>query len=255
MTAIRYELARLRTVRATWGAAFGVLAVGGAATWVESRDLGEVPVRAGDAAQVITSGAAGAATPLAVLVVVFAAVLSCTREQRAAALPTLLLTLPRRGRALAAKAVVTAGLAAVVAVLSLAVNGMVAAAVFGPEFRGLVWDQPPAPRVLLGYVVYLALAAALGVAIGVLTRGSALAAGLLAAVPLVIEPMVERAAGLALPERFQDWLAYLPFNAADRMLATGGSGLTARDAALVFGGWTAGALLLAAFAFARRDAR
>lgn len=255
MTAIRYELARLRTVRATWGAAFGVLAVGGAATWVEARDLGEVPVHAGDAAQVVTAGAAGPATPLAVLVVLLAAVLSCAREQRPTALPTLLLTLPRRSRLLAAKVVVSAALGAVVAVLGLAVNGVVAASVFGPEFRALVWDQAPAPRVLLGYVVFLAVAAALGVAVGVLARGAAIAAGLLAALPLVIEPMIGRAVGLALPERFQDWPAYLPFNAAARMLSTGGTGLSAREGALVFGGWTAVALLLAAIVFARRDAR
>ncbi|WP_436777167.1 hypothetical protein [Yinghuangia sp. YIM S09857] len=255
MTAIRYELARLRTVRATWGAAFGVLAIGAATTWVEARDLGTVPVEAGDAALVLTAGAVGSATPLAVLVVVFAAVLSCTREQRAAALPTLLLTLPRRSRVLAAKVAVSAVLGAFIGALGLFVNGVVAASVFGPEFRTLVWDQAPAPRVLLGYVVYLALAAVLGVAVGVLARGAAIAAGLLAAGPVLIEPMLGRVAGIALPERFQEWQAYLPFNAADRMLATGGGGLTAREAALVFGGWTAAALLLAAVVFARRDAR
>lgn len=254
MTAIRYEWARLRTVRATWGTAFGVLAVGAAATWTEARELGATPVHAGAAAQVLTSGAAGAATPLAVLVVVFAAVLACAREQRAAALPTLLLALPHRTRALAAKAVLTGLLTALVAVAGLTVNAVVAAAVFGPDFRALVWDQAPAPRVLAGYVLYLALAACLGLAVGVLTRGAAVAAVLLAALPLALEPLAARAAELAWGDRHQEWVRYLPFNAADRMLSVGGSGLSPNMGALVFGGWTAAALLLAALAFARREA-
>lgn len=255
MTAIRYELARLRTVRATWATALGVLAVGAAATWVEARDLGAVPVRAGDAAQVITSGATGAATPLAAVVVAFAAVLSCAREQRAGALPALLLALPKRTRALVAKAAVAAGLAGAVAVLGLAVNAVVAAAVFGPEFRALVWDQVPAPRVLGGYVAYLMLAAVFGLAVGVLTRGSAVAAGLVALLPLAVEPLVARAADLALLEPYREWVRYLPFNAADRMLSAGGSGLSPSAGLATFGAWAAGAFLVAAVVYARREAR
>lgn len=254
MTAIRYELARLRTVRATWDAGFGVVAVGAAVTWVEARDLGAVPVRAGDAAQVITSGAAGAATPLAAVIVAFAAVLACRREQSKESLQTLLLALPKRTRTFAAKTVVTACLAGVAALVGLAVNAVVAAAVFGPGFRALVWDQVPAPRVLAGYVAYLVLVAVFGLAVGVLTRGAALAATLVAAMPLLIEPLLGRVADLALAERYQDWVAYLPFNAADRMLATGGPGLSPTAGALTLVCWAGAAWLVAAAAFARREA-
>ncbi len=254
MTAIRYELTRLRTVRATWATALGVVAVGAAATWVEARDLEEVPATAGHAAQVITSGAPGAATPLAAVVVAFAAVLSCGREQRGANLQTLLLTLPRRGPALAAKAVVTAVLAGCVAVLGLAVNALVADAVFGPAFRDVGWSHVPVPRLLAGYVIYLVLAAVLGLAVGVLTRGSAAAAVAVAALPWTVEPLIGRAADVVLAEPYRDWDAYLPFSAADRMLSTGGPGLAPGTGAFVFGCWTVAALLGAAVVFARRDA-
>ncbi|WP_436790326.1 ABC transporter permease [Yinghuangia sp. YIM S10712] len=254
MTAIRYELTRLRTVRATWATAAGVLAVGAAATWVEARDLGATPAAADHAAQVITSGAPGAATPLAAVVVAFAAVLSCAREQRRGHLETLLLVLPRRGRALAAKTVVTAVLAGCVAVLSLAVNALVADAVFGSEFRALAWDQVPVPRLLAGYVAYLVLAAVLGLAVGILTRGSAAAAVAVATLPWTVEPLVGRAADAVLAEPYRDWDAYLPFSAADRMLSTGAPGLAPGTGAVVFGCWVAAALLGAAIVFARRDA-
>jgi ABC-2 type transport system permease protein len=254
VTAIRYEMARLRTVRATWGAGLAVVAVGAAVTWVAARDLGAVPVRAGDAAQVITSGAAGPATPLAAMAVVFAAALACRREQRTASLQTLLLALPRRTRTLAAKTVVTAGFAGLAALVGLAVNALVAAAVFGPGFRALVWDQVPAPRVLGGYVVFLVLASVLGTAVGVLTRGSATAAVLVAALPLVVEPLIARAAELAPAGRYQEWIAYLPFNAAERMLATGGPGLSPGTGALTFACWAGGVWVVAALVFARREA-
>ncbi|MDI2128675.1 hypothetical protein [Yinghuangia seranimata] len=254
MSAIRYELARLRTVRTTWLAAFGVLALGAAATWVEARDFNAVPARAGEAAQLITSGA-GASTPLAVMAVVFLAVRSCTREHRAVSLPSLLIALPRRTRSLVGKALVTALVAAGVAVAGLVVNASVAAAEFGPGFQSLVWDQVPAPRLLAGYVGYVVLAALFGLGVGVVTRGSAAAAVALVALPLAVEPLAARAAELAVPAPYRDWVRYLPFNAADRMLAIGGGGgLSPTAGALTFGAWTLAALLLAVVVFARRDA-
>jgi ABC-2 type transport system permease protein len=256
MTAVRYEWARLATGRGLWWSGLGTLAVGAATTWAGARELDALPVRAADAAQLVTAGTVGSTTPLAVLVVAFAAVLACAREQRAAALPALLIALPHRTRTLAAKVAVTAFLAVTVACVGVVVNAAVATARFGSGFRELAWDQAPVPRILLGYAAYLGLAACLGLAVGIVTRGSAIAAVGLAVFPLVLEPLAGRAAELTLAEPYRDAVRYLPFHAADRMLSVGdpATGLSPGTGALTFACWTAAALLTAGLVFARREA-
>ncbi|MGC0420350.1 hypothetical protein [Embleya sp. AB8] len=252
MSAIRYEFARARSLRATWWGALGLLALGAGATWVAVRQAGGVPIGSGAVAHLVTAGPGR--TPVLIPAIMLATALACAREQRRDVLPTLLLALPRRNRVFLAKVVGTALAAALLAVLAVAANVATARAVFGPTFPDNAALAAPAPRVLAGFVGYVVLAALLGLAVGVLSRGAPLLAVAAAALPAGAERLVAAAIRAGVPEAHRDLVRYLPFRAADRMLAVSGDGLSPLVGAAVLGGLTLGCLAVAMITFARRRA-
>jgi ABC-2 type transport system permease protein len=245
MSAIRYEWARVRGVRSTWAAAGVILLLGAGATWVASRTAGTLPDRPGETARLVAGGATVLGPPITVLAVAVAGVLSCSRDLRPPALLPVLLAMPRRTGPLVAKAATAAALAAFAGATSLAVGVAVACGTLGADARDLGLGTAPAARVLGAYVGCLVLSAVQGVAVGVVTRGGGAAAAATAALPLAVEPLVAQAAQVCLPEPYSGWSAYLPFTAADRMLAVSGGGPSPVAAAAALGAWTLGALLVA----------
>jgi hypothetical protein len=252
MSAIRYEFVRVRTLRGTWWGALALLGLSAAATWVAVRQAGAIPVGSGAAVRLLTAGPGR--TPVLIPAVLVTVALACAREQRREALPTLLLALPRRTRAYTAKLVGTALAAALLAVFTVAGNAAVARAVFGGMLPRTAWTADPAPRILAGFVAYTMLAAVLGLAIGVISRGAPLIAVATAALPLGVERLIASAVRAGAPQAYQDLVPYLPFRAADRMLAVSGGGLTPLTGAAVFAGTTLAVTVLAMITFERRRA-
>ncbi|MYW01667.1 hypothetical protein [Streptomyces sp. SID3343] len=252
MSAIRYELARARTLRGTWCGALALLALSAAATWVAVRQAGAVPVGSGEAVRLLTAGPGR--TPVLIPAILVTVALACAREQRREALPTLLLALPRRTRVYTAKLAGTALAAASIAVLAVATDAAVARVVFGGMLPRTAWTEGPAPRVLAGFVAYTMLAAVLGLAIGMISRGAPLIALAAAALPLGGERLIASAVRAGAPQAYQDFVRYLPFRAADRMLSVSGSGLAPLAGAAVFTATTLVVTVIAMITFARRRA-
>jgi len=252
MSAIRYELVRARTLRGTWWGALALIALAAGATWVAARQAGAVPVGSGGVAHLITAGPVR--TPVLVPAVLVAAALACAREQRRDALPAVLLALPRRNRVFAAKVAGAAFAGVLLAILALTADAAVARAVFGVMPPESAWTQGPAPRVLAGFVAYVALAAVLGLAVGTLSRGAPLVAVAVAALPLGAEALIASAVRAGVPQAGSDVVRYLPFRAADRMLAVSADGHAALAGAAVFAGLTVVVTALAMTVFARRRA-
>ncbi|WP_439676935.1 hypothetical protein [Embleya sp. MST-111070] len=222
MSAIRYELARARSLRATWWGALALIALAAGSTWVAVRQAGAAPIGSGEVANLLTAGPGH--TPVLVPAIMLAIALACAHEQRRDALPTLFLALPRRDRVFLAKVVGTALAAALVAVLAVGADLATARAVFGPTFPDLAAIDPPAPRILVGFVGYVVLAAVLGLGVGVLSRGAPLIAVAVAALPAGAERLIAAAIRAGVPPAQRDLVRYLPFRAADRMLVVGEGG-------------------------------
>ncbi|MGW1994606.1 hypothetical protein [Embleya sp. NPDC001921] len=253
MSAIRYELRRARSLRATWWGVLGLLALGAGATWVAARQAGAVPIGSGEVAHLVTAGPGR--TPVLVPAIMLMTALACAREQRRDALPTLLLALPRRGRVFLAKVVGTALAAVVLAALAVGASVGTARAVFGPTFPDRAAIEAPAPRILAGFATYVLLAAVLGLAIGTLSRGTALVAVAAAALPAGAERLIAAAIEAGVPEAHRDLVRYLPFRAADRMLVVSdGGGLSPVTGGAVLAGVTLVLTVLAMITFVRRRA-
>ncbi|MFI6583954.1 hypothetical protein [Embleya sp. NPDC050493] len=252
MSAIRYELVRARSLRTTWWGLLGLLALAAGATWVAARQAGAVPLGSAEAARLVTAGPGR--TPVLIPVIMLATALACAREQRRDALPTLLLALPRRGRVYLAKLVGTALAAVVVAVLAVAASVGTARAVFGPTFPDTAAIEAPAPRILAGFVAYVLLAAVLGLAIGTLSRGAPLIAIAAAALPAGAERLIAAAVSAGVPPAHRDLVRYLPFRAADRMLAGTDGGLSPMVGGSVLAATTLVLTVLAMITFTRRRA-
>ncbi|MGR7002354.1 hypothetical protein ACU686_37280 [Yinghuangia aomiensis] len=147
MTAVRYEWTRLATGRGLWWSGLGTLAVGAATTWAGARELDAMPVRAADAAQLVTRGhrrqhhAPGRPRRR------FRRGPGLRARAARAALPALLIALPHRTRTLAAKVAVTALLAVTAACVGIVVNAAVAAARFEIRLpRTRLGPSPGAPH-------------------------------------------------------------------------------------------------------------
>jgi hypothetical protein len=252
MSAIRYELVRIRSLRATWWGALALIALAAGATWVAARQAGAVPIGSGEVARLVTAGPGH--TPVLVPVVILAAALACAREQRRDALPALFLALPRRGRTFLAKIATTALAGAAVAVLAVLASAFVARAVFGVPLPESAWTEPPAARILAGFVAYTMLAAVAGLAIGTLTRGAPLLAVAAAALPIGAERLLAAAIRAGVPQADPDLVRYLPFRAADRVLAVDGASLSPLTGLAVFAATTLVLTALALLTFVRRRA-
>lgn len=180
-------------------------------------------------------------------------VLTGTGEHRTGAFRTTFVAVPRRVPVLAARAVVTAGVAAVIATVALVatVLGTLPAA----ASRGIDIDLTtgPTPQVLVGSFLLLVGMALLGLAAGALLRHTVLAMTTVLALVFVVPVALGLASDLAtdplaLPAPTEvaslnpvsTALAFLPGDAAFRMTTTSESG--GPDGAPDLGRWGGGAV-------------
>lgn len=146
---------------------------------------------------------------IGLLVAVAVATLFITAEYKRGMMRTTLVASPRRGRVVAAKAVVigavtfVAGLVATCVAFPLAQRSLRANG-FGPYAAHMTLTHPPTLRAVVGSAALLALAAVLALALGVVLRHSAGAITLVAV--LVVLPQI---LSYALPLTAGHWLLRL----------------------------------------------
>jgi ABC-2 type transport system permease protein len=260
--ALRYEWVRLRTLRSTWWLLGAALAVSVVVAWAVARDV-EQGNQALDAEAVIPllTGGAGIA-PFSATAVVLGVVgaLALGHEYRHGLVRTTLCAVPRRGVALLAKALVVALWAAFVAAGTCAAAYGVGAAVLGQAWTFDLVRDGAVPRALGGFAALVVLTALLGLALAGLFRNLAAALAVLIAVPLALEPVAavllesDAMSGAAEAGR------YMPFTAAQQMVAVVPDGssafvpLGALGGGLVFLGYVAALVLLSAVLLRTRDA-
>ncbi|MEW2354848.1 hypothetical protein [Spirillospora sp. NPDC029432] len=175
-----------RAVRS--GGAFAVTGVG---------DIG--PATEGMRAEAPLAGA-----PAGLVLVIVVAVLFVTAEYRHGLIRTTLLAAPRRGRALAAKAL-TAGLATFAVALPAATAAFVLGGRILRANGNAVLPVPPLTqvRVVVGIAVLFALAAVLALALGALLRRGV--AAVITAIAAIVVPHIVATTSV-LPESAAGWL-------------------------------------------------
>jgi ABC-type transport system involved in multi-copper enzyme maturation permease subunit len=155
-------------------------------------------------------------TIAALLVVIVLATLFVTSEYRRGLIRTTLTAMPRRGRALAAKAVVAGSLAFAAGAVATALAEVITRHVFAANGNYLFPQRGPAlARVVIGTGLFLGLAAALIVALGTMLRRSALTVA--AGIVLLMLPGI---LATSLPAGADTWLMRVTPTAAFAIQAT-----------------------------------
>lgn len=203
-----------------------------------------------DPAKVSLTGVQAGQAGVAVL-----AVLLVGGEYSTGMIRTTVAAMPRRTVVLAAKAAVLAGLVLLAAALSVAGSVLAGRLILpGHGFAGFTPAHGPVLRAAAGSVVYLVLVALLSLGLATLVRDSAVAVGLALAV-LYLFPIL--ASVVADPHWYHRLQQIGPMTAGLAVQTTlpGSHPPIGPYAGLaVTAAWAAGALLLAAAAFRRRDA-
>lgn len=269
--ALRYEVARLRTIRSTYwilGVAFVFqLLLTVLIAW-NLPDSG--PLSGGDNtfATLVTVGASSGFAPLFIAYVIgLLGVFSMGHEYRHGMIRATLTALPSRTAVMAAKILTTAVLSLVAASVCVGI-AVLSALVFGvgmPTAEGL-------RDITLGTVLYTTLFSLSGLAFATLTRNQTAAVAMLLLIPSLVEGLV-KAVVLAIKAASDDptgrgglveVLRFLPYDAGGQMYTRVSLG----DALQIFGvvpfGGVGGGLVMTVFvvsllvlgtvAFVRRDA-
>jgi len=157
-------------------------------------------------------------TIVALLFVIVLAALSVTSEYRRGLIGATFAACPRRGRVLAAKAVVAGSLAFAAGAIATAIAEVITRHVFAANGNYLFPQSgPDLARVIIGTGLFLGLAAALAVALGTMLRRSAgtVAVGIV----LLVLPGI-LATATSLPAGTDSWLMRLTPTAAFAIQAT-----------------------------------
>lgn len=264
--ALRYELARVRTLRSTWSLlALCVLTTAGIAVAIAAWDAGnDIALGAFGRSSALTAGSAFTPVPLPAVLIGLVGAFAIGHEYRYDTIRPTLAVLPRRGPLFVAKSLVAAGFAIVASALSIGAAYL--ALVLYPGHRLLdepmAWD--PVGRVLVGFVVLGVLWTLVGIAFAGLSRNLPAAIVLMTVIPMIVESIL--ALVLRQVPAFDEiewWATYLPFSAGQAMLAVDlpfGLGRPDFEAlgpvggGLTFGAFSLGLWVLTWAVFSRRDA-
>jgi ABC-2 type transport system permease protein len=253
--ALRFEWARIRTVRSTYwliGSALLLTVAVALAVAVVTRHEPHVPEVVG---AVLAGGGPNSPVPFAAVFLAAAGVLATGHEYRYGTIQPTLTAVPRRAALLAAKLAVLAGTALVVAVVSLLAATATLWLVWG-GVPGLT--DAPLTEAIAGHLVLVLLWTVLGAALGQLFRGVPTPLVVLLVVPLFVEQVLISLSYVTVLHWLTPIVRFLPFTAGQQLLRAGGE----PDFAF-FGRWISGGVFAAFVAivlalawtlFTRRDA-
>jgi len=262
--ALAYEWIRLRTVASTWWIVGVALVVTPLTCWAFAALILQVmseqqtPVAVTEVLVVLLTK-----SPFPFLAAGLLGVFATAGEYRHGTIRATLLTTPRRGVALLAKAIVVALAGAAIAVASLLLCWAVIL-LYLPGRLQLRAPFDPVGRAQIGEVILVVGWALIGLALGAAIRSQTGAILALMAGPYVVEPLLRAGLGSS----SLTWVAgaanYLPFIAGNAMVGMGsdtpstllatGSGVTPLVGGLTFVVFVALLLTCAQQLFQRRDA-
>jgi ABC-2 type transport system permease protein len=220
--ALRYEWVRLTTLRSTWWLTGASIFVAGGVSYLWSLALNNNDAMQGLGrpaafAAVLTQGASTSAIPLLVAYIMgLFGVFTFGHEYRHGMIRATLTALPQRSNVLAAKIIVTAVWAGLVAVICLAL-GALWGFVSGSDVNFSV-TVTGVPRVMLGYVIYVIMFTLIGLGVAAIVRNQAGAIVIMLVVPLVLETVLRLV--IVLPDMFnsiQGVVQFFPFDAGGQM--------------------------------------
>jgi ABC-2 type transport system permease protein len=259
--ALRFEWVRLRTIRSTWWLLGCGLALNFAAATLLALATRHQPLDPRIVAAVVTAGGASLPVPLLAVFLSVIGIFATGQEYRFNTIQPTLTALPRRGALLAAKVLVTVGVAAVAGVLSIGLN-IAGGLIWWPRWPDLTVG--PLDQVLVGSVLLGVLWSVVGAALGQLFRGVPAPLVTVLALPLIVEQLVLRLSFIPALHWLAPAVKFLPFTAGEQLIsyageASGGSEteihMFARwPSATVFLVFVAAVLAAALTLFRRRDA-
>jgi ABC-2 type transport system permease protein len=220
--ALRYEWVRLTTLRSTWWLTGASIFVAGGVSYLWSLALNNDDAMRGFGrpaafAAVVTQGASTSAIPLLVAYIMgLFGVFTFGHEYRHGMIRATLTALPQRSNVLAAKIIVTAAWAGLVAVTCLAL-GALWGFVSGSDVNFSL-TVSGVPRVMLGYVIYVVMFTLIGLGVAAIVRNQAGAIVIMLVVPLVLETVLRLV--IVVPDMFnsiQGVVRFFPFDAGNQM--------------------------------------
>jgi ABC-2 type transport system permease protein len=254
---LRSEFTKIRSVRSTWWTLLVLFAVsvgigaaisaGVAANWSHTSASDRA---AFDATQVSVAGL----FYLGQLVIVVLGALVLTAEYSTGMIRTSLTAMPRRPTVYAAKALVFAGVAVVVTVVTAFVAFFVGQAIMTSTHESATLSQPNVLRAVIGGALYVTLCGLFAFAAGAVFRHTAATItsviGLLFVIPIL--------AHLLPSNWYQDIARWLPSSTGDAISVTVGRGpdhlFSPWGQFTVFAVYTAVLLVVGGILFRRRDA-
>lgn len=265
--ALRYEWRRLWSIRSTYwliGITFGLQLIATLLAALGTSTVDDIFDAAETVSQIITLGAATGLSPLftAYIIAMFG-VFCFGHEYRYGMIRATLTAVPDRRAVFAAKALITALLAAVMSV-GCSLIGMFSSLLF-LDTRGALASETVL-YVVLGSAIYTMLFGLCGMAFAALVRNQTGALALILLVPLVAENVISLILRLVSQDGGDavEVAKVLPFDAGAQMYASafadelnrllGYDPLGAVGGGLVFAGFTTAAMIGSFALFLRRDA-
>lgn len=212
--ALRYEWVRLRTLRSTYWLA-GLSLAAAALIGLTPLGLHKGPLDINDYGNIVTGGGMFVASIFLGLVGIFA----MGHEYRYGTIRPTLGAVPRRSVLMAAKLLVVMVFVAVMVVLCLAVEYLVAWIILGDRLTTLGFLPGPIGRVYLGLFGYIVVYALIGLALASLSRSMPAAIVILLLFPLLVENLLRGLLGIHALHSIR-WIAkILPFSAGQQAFA------------------------------------
>jgi ABC-2 type transport system permease protein len=215
---LRSEWTKFRGLRSTWltAAVTIVLGVGVSALATSGLASGYADMSAADRAVWDPTAKSLASILIAQLAIGVLGVLVITGEYATGSIQPSTLAVPRRGRLLAAKAAVFAGVAVLLGQLIAFASFFVGQAMFASaDVPHATLDQPDVLRAVVGGGLFLAALGLLGLGLGTVLRSTAAAIGTLVTLTLLIRLLSQ-----LLPEQWSAWLdKYWPTAAGEQIYA------------------------------------
>lgn len=212
------EWTKFRSLRSTWLTVLttAVLGIGVGALATRAQGLGFFDATAEDRAAFDPTAVSLTSITIAQLAIGVLGVLVVTSEYATGMIQPSVTAVPRRGRLLAAKALVFTGVGLVVGELIGFTSFFIGQSILsglGVPYATL--GDPGVLRAVIGCGLYLAVLGLLGLALGTLVRSTAGAISLLVTFTLLI-----RMIALTLPEAVRDWISkYWPTTAGEKIIS------------------------------------
>lgn len=216
LSVVRSEWTKLRTVRSTYWSVLAalVLAIGLGAAISAAAASAYHTLSPSDRATFDPTAASLTGLFFAQLALGVVGVLALSAEYSSGMIRTTFCAVPRRGRVLAAKAIVVGVGGFVVGIIATVVSFLLGQLIFSSKHLNVSFSDPGVARAVIGGALYVTVLVLFSLGLAAILRNTAGAITAVVGLVFVLPPVTA-----ALPTRWQDDLArYLPANAGSSIL-------------------------------------